>query len=32
VRRFPSLSLVSDEVEWKPTTTIRGPARLPLAW
>jgi pimeloyl-[acyl-carrier protein] synthase len=32
VRRFPTLELVDDEVEWKPTTTIRGPARLPLTW
>jgi cytochrome P450 len=32
VRRFPSLRLVDDQVEWKPTTTIRGPARLQLAW
>jgi len=32
VRRFPTLKLVDDQVEWKPTTTIRGPARLPLTW
>ena len=32
VRRFPGLRLVDDQVEWKPTTTIRGPARLPLTW
>jgi pimeloyl-[acyl-carrier protein] synthase len=32
VRRFPTLKLVDDDVEWKPTTTIRGPARLPLTW
>lgn len=32
VRRFPGLRLVDDQVEWKPTTTIRGPARLPLSW
>jgi cytochrome P450 len=32
VRRFPGLALVHDDVEWKPTTTIRGPARLPLRW
>ncbi|MEN3272479.1 MAG: hypothetical protein V7636_1240 [Actinomycetota bacterium] len=32
VRRFPALRLVDDQVEWKPTTTIRGPARLPLTW
>ena len=30
VRRFPSISLESEEVEWKPTSTVRGPARLPL--
>jgi cytochrome P450 len=32
VRRLPRLRLVDDEVEWKPTTTIRGPKRLPLTW
>jgi cytochrome P450 len=32
VRRFPGLRLVDDQIEWKPTTTIRGPARLPLTW
>jgi cytochrome P450 len=32
VRRFPGLRLVDDEVEWKPTTTIRGPKRLALTW
>lgn len=32
VRRFSGLRLVDDQVEWKPTTTIRGPARLPLTW
>jgi cytochrome P450 len=30
-RRFPDLALVDDEVEWKSTSTLRGPARLPLA-
>lgn len=30
VRRFPDLALATDQVEWKPTTTIRGPARLPI--
>jgi pimeloyl-[acyl-carrier protein] synthase len=30
-RRFPDLELAEDEVEWKPTSTLRGPARLPLA-
>lgn len=32
VRRFPRLALTGDEVEWKATTTIRGPARLALSW
>ena len=32
VRRFPGLRLVDDAVEWKPTTTIRGPKRLALSW
>lgn len=32
VRRFPGLKLVDDQVTWKPTTTIRGPARLDLTW
>ena len=32
VERFPNLSLVTDDVEWKPTSTIRGPAQLPLTW
>jgi cytochrome P450 len=31
--RFPGLSLrQADEVEWKPTTTIRGPKELHLTW
>jgi cytochrome P450 len=30
VQRFPSIELESDEVEWKPTSTLRGPARLRL--
>ena len=30
-RRFPDLALVDDEVEWKETSTLRGPARLPLS-
>ena len=30
--RFPMLKLESDDVEWKPTSTIRGPAALPLVW
>jgi len=32
VRRFPNLALATEEIEWKPTTTIRGPARLRLSW
>jgi cytochrome P450 len=32
VARFGDLALTSDEIEWKPTSTIRGPARLPLTW
>ena len=32
VGRFPRLALEREDVEWKPTTTIRGPARLPLVW
>ena len=32
VQRFPSLRLTGSEVEWKSTTTIRGPARLDLVW
>ena len=31
VQRFPSLALADDDIEWKPTQTIRGPARLDLA-
>jgi len=32
VARFPELALAEDDIEWKPTSTIRGPARLPLSW
>ena len=32
VARFPQLALAEDEVEWKPTSSIRGPARLLLRW
>jgi cytochrome P450 len=32
VRRFPDLQLTSDDVEWKTTSTIRGPVRLALNW
>ena len=28
VQRFPSMALVDDEVTWKETSTIRGPASL----
>lgn len=29
--RFPGLSLVDDVIEWKPTSTLRGPAHLTVA-
>ncbi|HET6793440.1 MAG TPA: cytochrome P450 [Acidimicrobiales bacterium] len=32
VARFPGLGLGSDEVQWKQTTTIRGPLELRLNW
>ena len=32
VRRFPDLALAEPDVEWKSTSTIRGPSRLPLVW
>ena len=32
VQRIPSLALADDEIEWKPTQTIRGPASLNLTW
>ena len=32
VSRFPHLALADDDIEWKPTSTIRGPARLALRW
>ena len=32
VQRFPTLALADDDVEWKPTQTIRGPAQLRLTW
>lgn len=32
VRRFPTLALRVEEIEWKPTQTIRGPARLDLVF
>ena len=30
--RFPDLALPEPEVDWKPTTTIRGPKELHLTW
>ena len=32
IRRFERLEVWDDPVEWKPTTTLRGPARLTLRW
>ena len=32
VRRFPGITLAQDQIEWKPTTTIRGPSALNLTW
>lgn len=32
VQRFPMLSLATDDIEWRATSTLRGPARLPLEW
>ncbi len=32
LRRFPKLELADTEVEWKPTSTIRGPKALQLSW
>ena len=32
IRRFPDLALAEPEIEWKPTSTIRGPKRLTLVW
>jgi cytochrome P450 len=32
IRRFPDLALEEPEIEWKPTSTIRGPQRLSLVW
>jgi pimeloyl-[acyl-carrier protein] synthase len=29
-RRFRTLELVTDEVRWRPTVTLRGPAELPV--
>jgi cytochrome P450 len=30
VREFPTIELVSDDVEWRETFTLRGPKRLPV--
>jgi cytochrome P450 len=32
VTRFPDLHLVGSDIEWKPTSTIRGPKSLALEW
>jgi cytochrome P450 len=32
IHRFPGLTLADPEIEWKPTSTIRGPQRLALGW
>jgi hypothetical protein len=32
IHRFPDLALAEPEIEWKPTSTIRGPQRLALVW
>jgi hypothetical protein len=32
VRRFPNLALAGPDIEWKPTSTLRGPTRLELVW
>jgi pimeloyl-[acyl-carrier protein] synthase len=29
-RRFATMELATDDVEWRPTVTLRGPARLPV--
>ena len=31
VTRFPGLALASDDLEWNPTTTLRGLQRLPVS-
>ena len=31
VTRFPGLSLASEDLEWNPTTTLRGLQRLPVS-
>jgi cytochrome P450 len=32
IRRFPDLALDERDIEWKPTSTIRGPQHLALVW
>ncbi|MGH9097869.1 MAG: cytochrome P450 [Acidimicrobiales bacterium] len=32
IRRFPNLALAGPDIEWKPTSTIRGPKQLDLVW
>src|SRR4051812_24278037 len=32
VGRVPRMALGTEDIDWKPTSTIRGPARLDLAW
>ena len=32
ILRFPGLALARRDVEWKSTSTIRGPRHLPLVW
>ncbi len=32
LRRWPSLRLTSDRPAWRPTTTLRGLATLPVTW
>jgi cytochrome P450 len=32
ITRFPDLHLGESDVEWKPTSTIRGPKSLALEW
>jgi hypothetical protein len=32
LQRFPNLALTGSDIEWKPTSTIRGPKQLDLVW
>lgn len=32
IQRFPNLALTGPDIEWKPTSTIRGPKQLELVW